>query len=252
MIEVSNLTKQLGNNKVLQGLSFSIPANCIAGLLGPNGAGKTTTIKVLSTLLGPTGGSVSIDGYDTVNSAFDVRKRLGYLPEDPPLYNELTVLEQLKLAGGLQGLRGEKLSKAINKAVEKCQLQEVLKTDVFKLSKGFRQRVGIAQSILHDPKVIILDEPTNGLDPIQLVQARTIIRSLAESSTVLFSSHLLQEVVEICSRVILIAEGKKLFEAELEQSSSGQTSSRQELERRFIEAVQGVSAQTNTPQGASA
>ena len=234
MIEVDGLAKHLGNTSVLRGLSFSIPENCIAGLLGPNGAGKTTTIKVLTTLLSPSSGRATICGFDTVDEATEVRKRLGYLPEDPPLYNDLKVIDQLKLSAGLHRLKGQALNSALNSAIEKCHLQQVSKSYIYKLSKGFRQRVGIAQSILHNPKVIILDEPTNGLDPIQLVEARSIIRSLAEHSTVLFSSHLLQEVVEICSRVILIAHGEKLFDTEL-----GQNSGRTELEQQFVQAVRG-------------
>jgi ABC-2 type transport system ATP-binding protein len=235
VIQVHELTKQLGNTRVLKGLSFNIPEKCITGLLGPNGAGKTTTIKILSTLLSPTSGSVIIDGLDTVEQAHEVRKRLGFLPEDPPLYSELTVLEQLRLSGGLYQLSGEKLTAAINSSLERCQLGDVAKQYIFKLSKGFRQRVGIAQAILHNPKVVILDEPTNGLDPIQLVEARSVIRSLSETATVIFSSHLLQEVVEVCSKVILIAHGEKLLETELDQSAD-----RPLLEKQFIQAVQGT------------
>ena len=234
MIQVHDLTKQLGNTRVLKGLGFNIPEKCVTGLLGPNGAGKTTTIKILATLLTPTSGSAIIDGQDTIEQAHEVRKILGYLPEDPPLYSELTVLEQLKLSGGLYGLSGDSLSAAIKSSLERCHLGEVSKQYIFKLSKGFRQRVGIAQTILHNPKVVILDEPTNGLDPLQLIEARSIIRSLAETATVIFSSHLLQEVVEVCSKVILIAHGEKLLETELDKSSD-----RQVLEKQFVQAVQG-------------
>ena len=234
MIEVRDLTKCLGKTEILRGISFTLPERCIAGLLGPNGAGKTTTIKVLATLLSPTNGTVSVAGYDVSEAPREVRQRLGYLPEDPPLYEELTVEEQLRLAGGLHGLRGARLKSAMAAAIERCQLQSVHSKMIAKLSKGFRQRVGIAQTILHEPRVIILDEPTNGLDPLQLVEARAIIRSLAESATVLFSSHLLQEVVEVCSRVILIAHGEKLFESEI-----GSNLGREELERNFVQAVRG-------------
>lgn len=235
MIRVDELSKQLGNKRVLNELSFSIPERTIAGLLGPNGAGKTTTIKILTTLLSPTAGRVTIDGFDSVEQADEIRRLLGFLPEDPALYSELTVTEQLRLSGGLYKLSGQKLSRAISSSIERCQLGEVSKQCIFKLSKGFRQRVGIAQAILHDPKVVILDEPTNGLDPIQLVEARSIIRSLSETATVIFSSHLLQEVVEVCSKVILIAHGKKLFEAELDQKAG-----REALENQFINAVKGA------------
>ncbi len=234
MINVQELTKQLGNTEVLRGLSFDIPERSVTGLLGPNGAGKTTTIKILGTLLSPTSGRVTINGFDSVESAAEIREILGFLPEDPPVYNELTVTQQLELVGGLYHLSGTKLRSSINESIEKCQLGEVSKKYISKLSKGFRQRVGIAQTILHNPKVIILDEPTNGLDPIQLVEARSIIKSLAESATVIFSSHLLQEIVEVCSKVILISNGQKLFEAELNQSSG-----RQALEQQFIDAVKG-------------
>lgn len=235
MICVDKLSKQLGDTRVLNELSFAISQRTIVGLLGPNGAGKTTTIKILATLLSPTAGSVVIDGFDSVEQAEDIRKILGFLPEDPPLYSELTVTEQLRLSGGLHKLSGQKLSLAIGSSIERCHLGDVAKQYIFKLSKGFRQRVGIAQAILHNPKVVILDEPTNGLDPIQLVEARTIIRSLSETATVIFSTHLLQEVVEVCSKVILIARGEKLFEGELEQKGG-----REALENQFINAVKGV------------
>ena len=235
MIIVQQLSKQLGITRVLDELSFSIPEKCVTGLLGPNGAGKTTTIKILSTLFSPTSGRVTIDGLDTVEKSHEVRKLLGFLPEDPPLYSELTVTEQLRLSGGLYNISGEKLNAAVRSSIERCQLGEVSKKHIFKLSKGFKQRVGIAQTILHNPKVIILDEPTNGLDPIQLIEARNLIRSLAETSTVLFSSHLLQEVVEVCSKVILIAQGKKLFEGELAQKTGIEA-----LENQFIQAVKGA------------
>lgn len=235
MIQVDRLTKQLGDTKVLKGISFSMPERAVTGLLGPNGAGKTTTIKILATLLAPTSGSVLIDGLDIVEQAHEIRAKIGYLPEDPPLYKELTVLEQLKLSGALYGLSGKKLNLAIRSSLERCQLGDVSNQFIFKLSKGFQQRVGIAQTILHNPTVVILDEPTNGLDPLQLIEARGIIHSLAETATVMFSSHLMQEVVEVCSKVVLIAGGEKLLESDLDRSTG-----REILEKQFVQAISGA------------
>lgn len=232
MISVQNLTKRISDVPVIKGLSFEISTRSVVGLLGPNGAGKTTTIRILTTLLSPSSGRALISGFDTVEAAPEVRKRLGYLPEHPPLYLEMRVHDYLKTCGQLRELSGAKLISAIERVSQICQIESVLPRFIGHLSKGFRQRVGIAQAIIHEPEVVILDEPTSGLDPIQLIETRRLIKSLGESATVLLSSHLLTDIIETCSRAVLIAGGELRFDGAISDLENAKA-----LEDKFLTSV---------------
>lgn len=234
MIICESISKRLGSIQALKEVSFQIPECRVTGLLGPNGAGKSTTLRILTTLLTPDSGRALVGGYDTSINPQAVRASLGYLPEHPPLYRELRVKEYLEIAGELHGLRGAGLKEAIERTLGQCKLEGVPKRIIKELSKGFQQRVGIAQAILHKPQIIILDEPTSGLDPIQLVEMRELICNLGKFHTVVFSSHILQEVVETCSQVILLVDGEKQLDADISQLSNVA-----ELEKKFLESVAG-------------
>jgi len=229
VVRLEGVCKKLGNIQALKGVTFDLPENTVTGLLGPNGAGKTTTLRMISTLLTPDQGTVTVGGFETVSNSKDVRRIVGYLPENPPLYTELKVREYLEVVAKLRGL--ERASEHVDRALEQCNLQDVATRLISKLSKGFQQRVGIAQAIIHAPKVLILDEPTSGLDPVQLSEVRELIRKLSAKTTILFSSHILPEIAETCSRVILILNGSI--------SWVGDEFSVTELEDRFIKGVRG-------------
>jgi len=232
VVVARSLTKTLGSTPVLGGVSFELPERGVTGLLGPNGAGKTTTIRILTTLLAPGSGHATIGGFDTVEDAAKVRGLVGYLPEVPPLYAELRVSEYLRIVGGMYGMKGAALQAGLESALARCQLTDVSNKIIAHLSKGYKQRVGIAQALIHRPPVIILDEPTSGLDPMQLLQTRELIRELGKEHTVLFSSHILQEVIETCSRVLLLVGGVVRFDG-----STAEMADVRELEARFIEGV---------------
>ena len=208
MIEVKNLTKKYGDFVAVNNISFTVEQGRILGFLGPNGAGKTTTMRILTTYMPPTEGTAIIDGYDIIQQPEEVRKRVGYLPETPPLYNDLTVQEYLIYAGRLKGLRGINLRKRIEYVVESVGLKEKFFDTISTLSKGYRQRVGIAQAIIHDPSVVVLDEPTIGLDPNQVIEVRKLIKQLAGSHTVILSTHILSEVTNTCDDVVIIHKGE--------------------------------------------
>lgn len=232
MIQAHELQKHYGEVEALRGISFDVPAGAVIGLLGPNGAGKTTTMRLLTTYSAPSGGTASVAGFDIRKDADMVRRSVGYLPEVPPLYPEMRVQEYLSFAARIRGLRGREVSRRVEETLEHCALGEVRARLCFSLSKGFRQRVGIAQALVHGPKVIILDEPTSGLDPAQIVEVRKLIAGLAGRHTVILSTHILQEVVETCSRVIIIARGRIVADAALAEFMQGGS-----LEQRFLEAV---------------
>ncbi|MGZ9189859.1 MAG: ABC transporter ATP-binding protein, partial [Nitrospira sp.] len=215
MIEVSELKKSYGSVEALRGVSFSIPAGQIVGLLGPNGAGKTTIIKILTGYLQPGGGAVFVDGLDVLTHTREVQARLGYLPENAPLYPELSVQGYLKMIADLRQIPDDKQIERISEAVYATGLAEHLTRPIGTLSKGFRQRVGLAQAILHQPKLLILDEPTVGLDPTQIVEIRRLIHRLAEKSTILFSTHILSEVEALCDRAIILINGLVKADAKL-------------------------------------
>jgi len=208
MIKVEGLTKRYARNVAVDDISFEVQKGQIVGFLGPNGAGKTTTMRVLTGFLPPTSGSANVAGFDVVDKPIEVKKRIGYLPETPPLYPEMEVAEYLKFAGALKGLNGQELTRRIDEVSGQCSLGEVQKKLISKLSKGYRQRVGLAQAIIHNPDVLVLDEPTSGLDPEQIIHTRDLIKSLAGNHTIILSTHILQEVEAMCEQVIIISKGK--------------------------------------------
>jgi ABC-2 type transport system ATP-binding protein len=217
MIEVEKLTKAYGPVKALNGVSFRVEPGEIVGLLGPNGAGKTTTMKILTGYLQPDEGTVTINGLDVLTHTRQVQAQIGYLPENAPLYPELTVQGYLKMVADLRQVpRGEQLEH-ISEAVVAAGLSEHLTRPIGQLSKGYRQRVGLAQAILHRPRLLILDEPTLGLDPTQIVEVRRLIRRLADRSTILFSTHILSEVEALCDRAIILLNGQVRADARLSE-----------------------------------
>ena len=208
MIEVRQLVKRYGENVAVDGISFEIGPGEVVGLLGPNGAGKTTTMRMLTTFLPPDGGEAVVAGASVRENAMGVRRQLGYLPEGPPLYPEMTILAYLGHLGRLRGLRRADRKRRIEEMVEVCDLGAVLDREIAQLSRGYRQRVGLAGTLLHQPAVLVLDEPTTGLDPNQVRGIRSLIRSVAEDRTVLLSSHVLSEVEATCDRVLILADGR--------------------------------------------
>ncbi|MBN1992676.1 MAG: ATP-binding cassette domain-containing protein [Anaerolineae bacterium] len=215
MIEVVDLTKFYGPIRALQGVSFQVAPGEIVGLLGPNGAGKSTAMKILTGYLQPDGGVVKVDGLDVLTHAREVQARLGYLPENAPLYPEMSVQAYLLMMADLREIPREEQIVYLSRAIYATGLADRLTQPIGQLSKGFRQRVGLAQAILHQPKLLILDEPTIGLDPTQIVEIRQLIRRLAPQSTILFSSHILSEVEAVCDRVIIIINGQVKADARL-------------------------------------
>ncbi len=215
MIHAENLSKFYGNFAAISDVSFSVPQNQVCAFLGPNGAGKSTTMKLLTGYLAPSKGTVRVAGYDMESQRLSASSRIGYLPENGPLYNEMTPAGALKYLGRVRGLTRNRLRDRMDFVCAKCNLQEVWMKPIAKLSRGFRQRVGMAQAILHDPEVLILDEPTSGLDPNQLVGIRQLIKDLGETKTVLLSTHILQEVEYVCTRVILVNEGRLVFDGDM-------------------------------------
>ena len=220
MIDVKHVTKSYGPIEALRGISFEVAAGEIVGLLGPNGAGKTTTIKILTGSLQPDDGTVTVNGRDVLEHTREVQAQIGYLPETAPLYPELTVQGYLKMMAELRGIPEEQRLARISEAVYATGLADHLTRPIGELSKGFRQRVGLAQAIVHKPRLLILDEPTIGLDPTQVVEARRLIRRLAERSTVLLSTHILSEVEALCDRVIILISGRIRADAQLSELAS--------------------------------
>jgi len=212
MIEVDCLTKYFGSVPAVVDVSFRVEKGEIVGFLGPNGAGKTTTIRMLNGFFPPTSGSARINGFDVFDRSIDVRKRLGYLPEHIPLYKEMRTEAYLRFVAEVKGVPAGQRQREVDRVTEQCGLRSARKQFLGKLSKGFQQRVGVAQAILNDPDVLILDEPTIGLDPKQIIQIRELIKSFAGYKTVLLSSHILPEVSMICQRVVIINEGRIVAE----------------------------------------
>lgn len=207
-INVSHFTKIYGEQRAVNDISFQTQPGQIVGFLGPNGAGKSTTMKTITCYLPPTEGSITVCGYDVLQHPMEVRRNIGYLPEHNPLYLDMYVKEYLQFIGSLHGLSGKTLSQRIGQMVELCGLTREQKKKIGSLSKGYRQRVGLAQALIHDPQVLILDEPTTGLDPNQIVEIRQVIKDAGQQKTVIFSTHIMQEVEAICDRVIIINQGK--------------------------------------------
>lgn len=212
MIEVQNLTKSFGTLKAVDGISFSVPQGQVLGFLGPNGAGKSTTMKMLTGFVEPTSGTASIGGLDIRKDSLKVRQMIGYLPESAPSYSEMTVEEFLTFVGEVRGLSGSALTEALQRMRQRCSLEKVWFQSIETLSKGFRQRVAFAQALMHDPPVLILDEPTDGLDPNQKHEVRRIIKEIAAHKTIILSTHILEEVEAVCNRVMIIANGKVVLD----------------------------------------
>ena len=208
MITVKELTKKYARNTAVDHISFEVQKGQIVGFLGPNGAGKTTTMRMLTCFLPPTSGAAIVAGFDVLEQPLEVKRRIGYLPETPPLYPEMETAEYLTFVGKLKGLSGAALSKQVNYVCERCAVVEVKKKLLGRLSKGYRQRVGLAQAIIHNPEVLILDEPTAGLDPKQINETRELIKGLAGDHTIILSTHILPEVEQTCEQVIIINQGK--------------------------------------------
>jgi ABC-2 type transport system ATP-binding protein len=208
MIEVSNLFKTYPGVRAVDGLSFRVEKGEVVGFLGPNGAGKTTTMRILTGFLAPTSGSVSVAGFDVLRQSLEVRRRVGYLPENNPLYIEMRVEEYLRFRARVKGVVAADREKAVGDAIERVGLKDRRRSIIQHLSKGLRQRVGLADVILHNPEIVILDEPTIGLDPSQVVEVRELVRELGRDRTVLLSSHILSEVEKVCRRVLIMSRGR--------------------------------------------
>jgi ABC-2 type transport system ATP-binding protein len=212
MIQAEGLTHYYGPYPAIQDVNFGVRRGEILGFLGPNGAGKTTTMRILTGFMPPTRGTVTLDGYDVVEQSLEARRRVGYLPETVPLYTDMSVNGYLKYMGTLRGMPPKSIKARLDDVIGVCRLGDYRKTQIGKLSKGFRQRVGIAQAILHEPEVLVLDEPTIGIDPIQVVETRRLIKDLGKDQTVVLSSHILPEVSMLCDRVLIIDEGRIVAE----------------------------------------
>ena len=212
MIEVQGLTKRYGRTTAVEDLNFTVVKGEILGFLGPNGAGKTTTMRVLTGYLPPTLGKVTVAGYDVLAEPLEVKRRVGYLPETPPLYSDMRVQEMLGFAGRIKGVPRRQLKQRIQEAAEKAAVTDVLNKIVGHLSKGYRQRVGLAAALIHEPEVLVLDEPTAGLDPKQIIETRKLIQSLSGDHTIILSTHILPEAAHTCNRVMIINAGKLVAE----------------------------------------
>jgi ABC-2 type transport system ATP-binding protein len=207
MLEVKDLNKKFGEVHAVKNLSFQVNKGEILGFLGPNGAGKTTTMRIITCFIPASSGTVKVNGLDTVDQNLEVRKKIGYLPESTPLYNDMLVKEYLKFTGEIRGLRGGKLSSRIDEMFQVCGLTKMAGRQIGNLSKGFRQRVGLAQAMLHDPQLLILDEPTSGLDPNQIIEIRQLIKNMGKEKTVIYCSHILSEVSATCNHILIINQG---------------------------------------------
>jgi ABC-2 type transport system ATP-binding protein len=207
MIEVRNLTKYYGPELAVNDISFTVEKGQVVGFLGPNGAGKSTTVKIITCYLAPTRGTAIVNGHDIFEESLEVRKQIGYLPENTPLYSDMNVFDLLKFCVDMRK-NGLKRTKRVSEVIDICGLKDVLQKDIGELSKGFRQRVGLAQAMIHDPQILILDEPTVGLDPNQIVEIRNLIKDLGREKTVILCSHILPEVEATCNRVLIINKGE--------------------------------------------
>ena len=212
MIEISHLSKHFGSLKAVDDISLSVATGEVLGFLGPNGAGKSTTMKMICGFLDPDAGQVQIDGDDVRENPIAVKQRIGYLPEGAPLYGDMTTRAFLKFIAQIRGFRGPEIDQRIQQVVDKTSLHSVLDKTIETLSKGFKRRVGLAQAIIHDPQVLILDEPTDGLDPNQKHEVRNLIRSMAQDKIIILSTHILEEVDAVCTRAVIISAGKLVFD----------------------------------------
>ena len=255
-IQIDHLTKIYGAQKAVDGISFTVNEGEIVGFLGPNGAGKSTTMKIATGFLPPSSGKVTVAGFDVQTHPMEVKKNIGYLPELNPLYADMYVHEYLIFSGGLYGMGGTKLRTRVGEMIALCGLTLEQNKKIESLSKGYRQRVGLAQALIHDPKVLILDEPTSGLDPNQILEIRKVIREVSRNKTVIFSTHILQEVQALCDRVVVINRGKLVADDTLDnilRSKSGVAAVVVEFEGGVTAAVlselEGVIAVAETGPG---
>jgi ABC-2 type transport system ATP-binding protein len=236
MIEVRNLTKAYGSFEAVKNISFSVATGQACGFLGPNGAGKTTTMRIITGYMPASSGTVSVDGFDVFEQSFEVRRRIGYLPEHPPLYLEMKVAAYLDHVARLKGVPRAEVRDSRDRVIAECSLERVAGRLCGHLSKGYRQRVGLAQALIHRPAVLILDEPTIGLDPAQIIEIRELIRTLATERTVILSTHILPEVAQICQKVVIINEGRVALESEIARFVGDST-----LEAEYLKHVTGDS-----------
>ena len=232
MIEVQHLTKRYGDLTAVSDISFDVASGQILGFLGPNGSGKTTTMRVITGFMPASSGTVKVAGFDIFDESFEARKRIGYLPESPPLYNDMTVAAYLRFVARIKGMHKTAIPDALDRALTRCGLTKVTDRVTGHLSKGFRQRVGLAQAIIHNPEVLVLDEPTVGLDPQQIIEIRALIRELAGQHTVVLSTHILPEVSQVCEKVVIISAGRVVMEDMVANLTQGQT-----LEEVFLKAI---------------
>ena len=237
LIQADGLSKYYGQFTAIENVSFQVPASSVTAFLGPNGAGKSTTMKILTGFLAPTAGKATIAGFDVETQRLEASRVLGYLPENGPLYTDMTPGSYLTYCGEVRGMSSAALRNALDRVAHECRVEEVWHKSIRKLSKGFRQRVGLAQAILHDPQVLILDEPTSGLDPNQIHLVRDLVKTLAKTKTILLSTHILQEVAAMADRVVLICDGKVQFQGTPAELDAGKG-----LEDRFRELTKGVAA----------
>ena len=247
MIEVANLSKRYGDLAAVQDLSFTAHPGEILGFLGPNGAGKTTTLRVITGFLPATSGTVRVCGFDVFEQSAEVRRRIGYLPENPPLYNDMMVVPYLRFAARIHGIERGGVGAAVDRVIETCGLNGVTGRLLGHLSKGFRQRVGLAQALIHEPEVLILDEPTNGLDPGQIREMLSFIRSLGAKRTIVLSTHILSQVLSACQKVVIINDGHIVLEAPL-----GDLTRDRSLEDVYTQAISGGESPLLPAGGASA
>ncbi len=236
MIRVEDVHKKYGDFTALHGVSFDVPKGTVMGLLGPNGAGKSTMMKIISCFMPATSGKVTVAGFDVFEEPMEVKKRVGYLPETPPLYMEMRVGEYLEYVALLKQIPKDQIPTRMDYVVEHCGLKEGMRKVIGTLSKGYRQRVGIAQALVHDPEVVILDEPTVGLDPVQIIEIRNLIKGLAQNHTVILSTHILPEVVMTCQKVVLINKGRMLADQSVDQFSGRAGGS---LEQAYLKIITG-------------
>jgi ABC-type multidrug transport system, ATPase component len=229
MIQVENLTKFYGATRAVDDVTFNVRKGEVLGFLGPNGAGKSTTMKVLTCYLAPTAGRAEVAGFDVFDNSLEVRKHLGYLPEDTPLYKDMTVLEYLQFAAAMRGMPSDRSEKRIKEIGGRCGLHEVAGKLVGELSRGYRQRAGLAQAMLDDPDILILDEPTSGLDPNQIVEIRQLIKEVGKEKTVILSTHILPEVQATCSRMLIISSGKLVADGSPDELRAREKASRYRL-----------------------
>ena len=255
MIKVEGLTKRYDRFEAVRGIDFEVEKGQIVGFLGPNGAGKTTTMRILTCFMPPTEGKASVAGFDVMSQSMEVKKRIGYLPETPPLYPEMEVEEYLGFVGRLKGMPSSEIPARVKQVSERCAVADVSKKLISKLSKGYRQRVGLAQALLHNPEVLVLDEPTAGLDPKQIHETRELIRSLAGEHTIILSTHILPEVEQTCDHVVIISKGRLVAKDSVQNLTSrlrGQETVSVEINgsvdaaaaRQKLEQIPGVSRVT--------